>query len=333
MRLRHILLGTMAALPAAAAQGGALSRVEDMVGTIFLANLTNPVWQKVLFFFLIFAVLYGAMSGLAAKSDKVGGLFKQKNLRLTLSVIISLISVLPLPAETLMSITLSYGAVAAFLLMLPPILAVIYLYIAIKDKEGGAKWPYAARIIILFLLSSILIHMGEAMAGFYEPFRTIADFAILISIILIFWNLFQLFGGGEGGWELGSLGGRDAGGPTGEGPHGPEEAAAWEGIEEALTQIKRHIDEFTALSERYLTLLQNGDEQEVRERAPELWSDIQAHQRTINATFETILNDAEFDRMSREHADSFVRRLSEWRQAYTDFVREAFTTARRRYHG
>ena|SRR3989344_1378219 len=98
--------------------------------------------MRILIGILIFALLYLGASA-------IPGLSNNRNIAITVCLILSVMSVIFIPTEVLVAIGASYSTLISVMLVAAPIVAGLLLFRAIPgDSSGGI----VARIIILFLL-------------------------------------------------------------------------------------------------------------------------------------------------------------------------------------
>ncbi len=118
------------------------------VGSLgFLGNVDSPMagFMRIMIFILVFAVLYEL-------SRLVPGL--TKNIAITVTGILALISAIFIPGPVLAGIGAAYGTVVAFVLIGIPVIGGLYL---LHRVPAQTRWNHFIRIVIILLLIAILI--------------------------------------------------------------------------------------------------------------------------------------------------------------------------------
>ena len=156
-------------------------------------------WAKFLVWLLLFAVVYFGASAV----------FKEnKNISIVVALVIALIGALLIPSDMLFNIFQTYGLLAGLLIWFVPVAAGVWIAHTVQNRFLRAAIYGTTAWILLSINKTIVDKQGLANTSF--PYFSLL-FAVLV--ILFFWNLFGIFGGGRaheavGGWFGGR--GRDA---------------------------------------------------------------------------------------------------------------------------
>lgn len=197
VRLSSLGVAILLALPFVSAAPNPLSSVGDMVqrflGPILLSwgGGAFEFWAKVLVWILIFAILFAVTHLVPAIKDS-------RNIRITISAVLALISVLPLRTPILRALFETYGVVFMTLLIFLPIGGMIFL--THKIPSGKTRLVYAIRAILFYVLAAVIQNVVTGIQQ--QAFATspalgdVGNFAVAVCGLLFLYNVIMtLFGG------------------------------------------------------------------------------------------------------------------------------------------
>jgi len=166
-----------------AANGSSVSNLADFLEKNILKfilidissniNASFYIWMKVMLFLLLFSLLFA----LASIGPIANNVLTKKNLRVTVAVLISLISVIMIPNAMVEAIAKTYGFIGSFIFIGLPVLGILYvLYKGFPtgadatDSEGKPLSPGARRVnhiiqgVLFFLLATVIHNFVAASA-------------------------------------------------------------------------------------------------------------------------------------------------------------------------
>lgn len=151
--------------------------------------------MRVLLGILVFALLY---MGTAS----VPGLKENRNISITVSIILAVIAVIFIPPSILRGIGSAYGTLVAVILLGAPILGIFLLYRTLDDQSVGVK--IGLLVVLLLILSAIknfsggLIDDNVPLQGLAGAILGLVDWGIGIVIFVGIWELWKAFRGAGG---------------------------------------------------------------------------------------------------------------------------------------
>ena len=191
MILSLFLVG-LQAVSAQGAFGNLGATMQKMFGPVLLLQfgMGNFVfWAKFLIWVLVFALLY-------AVSFKVAVLSQRKNIQVVVTMILALITVIPLSGELLWSLFQTYAIMVAFVLFFVPIGGILYL--SHKLFSDQKRLQYAMKAILFYLLAVIIANVTQTFTATFDvgSFQNMSSLALGICFLMFIWNLFRALMGG-----------------------------------------------------------------------------------------------------------------------------------------
>ncbi|MDO8641992.1 MAG: hypothetical protein Q7R76_00160 [Candidatus Woesearchaeota archaeon] len=227
-------LPTVSAAPFAGDIGNVGDTVMQLFYPIFGVNMLESAnfafWAKFLIWILLFALFYAVFRML----------FKEnKNIAVTLGVIVAAISTLGMPESMLRGIIESYTFFATFILYIAPIAGTLFLMHKFFGEDN--RFNHIIKAVLFFLLAALLTHFTSAMqtAGIpsFNITQGIAGFATSVCIIAGLYHIFKAIFAGPAGaaptaptWPFGTTPAHP--GPT---PVPPNFTARLDALEAAIT--------------------------------------------------------------------------------------------------
>jgi uncharacterized membrane protein YhaH (DUF805 family) len=186
---------------------------------------------RILLWLLLFALFFAILKNLGEKSP-----FKRKNIAMTVSMILSLICAIFIPAPYVFLIAHSYGFVSSFILLAVPLVAIILLGHFVfptteaKEKDvGKRRINHAIKAIMYYFLSTLITNYSGAITaakptGFDDVYNITVSICMVLFLYHIIMAIFTSAGGykkeeGEG-WFEGMLKGKEEAAPSGGGLEG-----------------------------------------------------------------------------------------------------------------
>jgi len=347
-----VLLGL---LPSVVAQSRALDKLANsfkmVFGKIFLLPMIGlgfVFWAKFIIWLLIFTLLFAASSMPAVLRDK-------KNIRLVITMVIALISVIPMTEPLLRAIFQTYGTVVSFLLIAVPIVGMLYfLHVALPASDPGTRrLHFALKAVAFFILGAIIQSLLSVQDFQFLPdFRNYGELAVGICFLLFWWYLIRAILAGSGGPEEGPPSGggfmdwlKGLGRPgapttptTPPGGAGTTPTPSTDHISEDLNSIRDQIVQMQGLLPQFRTTLQGlldshtrwvlnpatTDDAEIRDgyaRLNDLRNGITGHHDTAQDLFSRIRNDPTFTHLPAAEQTRYQQLMNSWWRMYHIFGR------------
>jgi len=213
-------------------------------------------WAKFLVWLLLFAAIYFGASFVFKDNKRIAAV---------VAIVISLMGTLLIPNSILFNIFQTYGLVAGIIVWIIPVAAGMFIAHKVENRFLRALIYGTAAWILFSINETVVKEKGFANTSF--PY-----FGLLLAVVVIlfFWNLIGIFGGGAGqeaagGWFADR--GRDAWDWATRRP---------EGDEGLLGRFRRRREPRTAEEEQRLV----DEAQRVRENIENIERDLERHLRT-----------------------------------------------------
>ena len=136
-----------------------LGRLDFIFGDASVMGGNSLVgFMRVMVVILVFAVLYAGLS-------LVPGIGQNRNITITISLILSIISVIFIPAEVMARIGTAYGTLASLLLIGVPVAAGGAALYFIPSTN---RWLIAGKMVIIILmiwLLRVIVHHAQQVVG------------------------------------------------------------------------------------------------------------------------------------------------------------------------
>lgn len=320
--------------------------IERALGPIFydfaerVPGASFYMWIRIMLFFFLFAVLFGAASMIPWLRDAA-----MKRIRVVITLVIALIMSIMMPNVFVDAIARTYGIIAIFVFMMLPVAGIIYLAYVIfptgtdaVNLKGEAltdsqrRFNHLVKAVLFFLLMTIIHNFGVAIKsyGLAENIDWIewAGIAEGVSGIMFLWHgfaaLFFNFGREEGEGFYDSIG-RRMKEAIGFAPRAAEETPETypmhlrESIarfEEALKELSARM--FNMVASCNIVLQQNREGQikdNARIAAEDSASSIESMLKEIENLIKIIQSDARFAELNKTDKARFENAISNYTDA------------------
>lgn len=146
-------------------------------------------WAKFLVWLFLFAVVYFGASA-------IPGIKESKNIAIVIAIVISLMGALLIPNDILVNIFQTYGLLAGIIIWIIPVAAGMFIAHKVTLPFFRAL-VYGTAAWILWSINATVVEKMVLTDEFHPSFPY---FGLLFAVVVImfFWNLFAIFGGGEG---------------------------------------------------------------------------------------------------------------------------------------
>jgi len=196
-------LAMLFALPSVAAQaaggspfGSISNMIQRVAGPILFSWGTPsfPFWGGILLWILIFALLYAIL-------ELIPPLQGKKSLKITVSAILALISVIPLVARgapVIKALFETYGIIISTILIFAPIVGMLYL--THRVIQGRSRLVYGVRAVLFYILAAVIQNvLGAIHAQAFAASAALGEagnFAVGVCGLLFLYNVIMFLIGG-----------------------------------------------------------------------------------------------------------------------------------------
>ncbi len=177
--------------------------IEKNLGVVFVnfadhIDVSFYIWMKVMLCIFLFSLFF-ALASVGPIKNVLGE--KNKNIRVVVSLVISLISVIMIPNAMVEAIAKSYGIVGSFIFIGLPVVGILFaIYLGFPVEPTAERTPEKCRVnhiirAVLFYLLATVINNFVAASALVPGWSTIpgwhewASFAYSICWIMVLWNL------------------------------------------------------------------------------------------------------------------------------------------------